>query len=190
MSWPPNQQVTRSSTTHADILQIRVVNISWFSVGDLEPTQAHPPITDHYLPRQGLRATTAIPSARELSTGILMSEDRYRGGGIDQQDVGHRGATHETPHPTEMRYATQARRQQEERQGNRSSGENRSHALSPLLDIARYDERHHYGRHSVERRQEDQARRRAEREEATRNRMAEQHERSYRSQQSDSQSRS
>ena len=119
-----------------------------------------------------------------------MSEDRYRGGGIDRQDVGNRGATHETPHPTEMRYATQARRQQDGRQGDRTSEEDRSHALSPLLDIARYDERHHYGRHSIERRQEDQARRQAERERATRERTGGQHEQSYRGQHSDSQSRS
>ena len=89
-----------------------------------------------------------------------------------------------------MRYATQARNQQAERRDDRPVEENRAHSLSPLVDIARYDERHHYGRHSVERRQEKQAQRREKREESTRKRMEKKHERSYGSRHSNSQSRS
>ena len=108
-----------------------------------------------------------------------MSEDRYRGGGTDRWG-GRRESDDDTPHPTEKRYATQARHQRDERRSDRASDESRPRSLSPLMDIVRYDERHHYGRHSVERRQEKQGRRRDERDEQTRRRMRrEQRGRSY-----------
>lgn len=58
------------------------------------------------------------------------------------------------------------RRRDGERRRNRATGGESPADLSPVLDIARYDERHHYGRHSVERRQERLAdrRRKGERE--------------------------
>lgn len=71
----------------------------------------------------------------------------------------------------EKRYATQGTREGERRR-ERSSDGRRAEDLSPLQEIARYDEQHHYGRRSVEHREREQERRQDhDREEQTRRRM-------------------
>lgn len=109
-----------------------------------------------------------------------MSEVRYRGGGAERPLAKHPAGPRGTPHPTEKRYATQGTRARQ--RGRDRTDDERPGELSPLLEIVRHDEQHHYGRHSVERRQEEQPRRQRDRgeEEQTERRMRrEQRGRSY-----------
>lgn len=90
-----------------------------------------------------------------------MDRDRYRDGGAEQQLPGCCTEIEEISDPSEKRYATLATRGNRDRRRDRTGGSDRpateggrTELRDPLLEIARYDERHHYGRHSIERREE------------------------------------